>query len=126
ELVHEKTNGSVEIDIFPNGELVDAEEGFQATASGTVDLYPGLTSYFSGQIPSLEIYNIPFPSVEFTDRTLAEFTEEAAPIYEDSFTENNIKNLGMMSGQGGTSLFLAEPAFSKEDLKGLNIRSGGG
>lgn len=126
ELVEEKSDGSIQIDLFPNEQLVAGEDGFQATASGTVDMYLSISSYISGQVPLVDIYNIPFPHPDYDDRMLAEFAEAADPIYEDQMLENNVKNLGMISTVGSTSFYLTKPAYTMEDLKGMNIRGAGG
>src|SRR5690625_1721650 len=100
DLIYEKSNGTMEIEVYPNEELVTGEDGFQATSSGTVDFYPTLTAYISGQIPLLKIYSMPFPHASFEDESLVAFTEEANPIYEEYFEQNNVKNLGMISTLG--------------------------
>lgn len=126
ELVEEKSDGNIQIDIFPNEQLVKGSDGFQATANGTVDMYLSISSYISGQVPLVDVHNFPFPHLDYDDRKLAEFTEKADPIYEEQMLQNNVKNLGMISTVGATSFYLTKPAYTMEDLKGMNIRGAGG
>ena len=119
-LVNEKSNGTIKIEIYPNEQLVKGKEGFQSTASGTVDLYPVMSAYMAGAIPLASIFDLPFPPESYTDEVVAEFAEEAGPILEEEMTKNNVKNLGAIGTSGSTALYFTEPTQSLEDLDERN------
>lgn len=125
-LVEEKSDGSIEVEIYPNEQLVKGKEGFQSTANGIVDLYPVLTPYIGGQIPLVSAFDFPFPPASYTDEVLAEFVDEANPLIEEEMTRNGLKSLGAIASTGSTSIYSTKPVRSMEDLKGLKIRGPGG
>jgi len=127
DLVQELSKGSIKINIFPNEQLVKGKEGFQALSQGIVDVYPLLTSYVSGQVPLLDIFNLPLHPDNYTDDVILKILDESRPIWEEQFAKNNIKYLGVANTSAGPSYcYFSKPVHTLEQFKGLKMRGAGG
>jgi len=70
ELVNERTNGRVEIEIYPNAMLYSAATEWDATVAGAVDMFFNITFFHIGSIPKFSIFylNGMYESEEHIDR----------------------------------------------------------
>lgn len=121
EIVEEKTNGEIEIDIYGNGSLAgsgaEIQEGIQI---GTIDI--GISSTPLAQInPFVQIFNLPYI---FTDREIAwEILD--GPIGQEvgeKVEEHNIKHLAFWEDGFRQVTNSKRPIETPEDFKGLTIR----
>lgn len=62
DLVRERTNGDLDIEVFAGGELVPAASGeFDAVSSGTVQASNSASYYWAGQVPAAQFFTaVPF------------------------------------------------------------------
>lgn len=60
ELVEERTNGRVQISIFPSGQLGSAREMFEGLQMGTQEIALVPTARISGFAPELQLFDLPF------------------------------------------------------------------
>jgi len=126
DLVEEKSDGNITVEIYPNEQLVEGRDGLQATSEGTVDLYTIVPSYISGQIPIFDFFGLPLPEPDYTYEMMYDVVEEAQPILDKYLEESNVKNLGGIHTTGRAELFSSEPIKSIDDLEGLKLRGIGG
>lgn len=60
EEVEEKTNGEVEVNVFPSSQLGDAREMFEGLQIGTQEMALVPTARISGFAPELQLFDLPF------------------------------------------------------------------
>jgi len=123
ELVKARTNGRLEIVVYPDGQLGKGErELLEAVQQGTIDIYVGSTGPISGFSPSMAILDIPFlfENHAHVDRVLD--GPVGKQLMEDldktglkalAFWENGFRNLTNSK----------RPVRTPEEAKGLKIRT---
>lgn len=126
DAVEKKSDGNIKIQIFPSEQLVKGKEGFQSTVQGTVDLFPALTAYISGQIPVLDFFNLPLPPVNYTDEVMLKLVEEKRDLLSKAIESNGAIYLGTANSSGGAGYFFRSPVHTLEDIKGKKMRGPGG
>ncbi|MGB9903903.1 MAG: TRAP transporter substrate-binding protein [Desulfotomaculales bacterium] len=123
DLIKERTNGRIQITVYPDGQLGKGErELLEALQQGTVDLYVGSTGPVGSFSPSMMIVDIPFLFRDYTHvdkvldgpigRQLLDDLEKAG-LKGLAFWENGFRNLTNSK----------KPVRTPEDAKGLKIRT---
>ena len=123
ELVKEKTNGRINIKMYPGTSLVggDQTKEFTAIRQGSIDLAIGSTINWSPQVAQLNLFSMPFlmPDYSAMDAlTCGEVGKELFKILETkdvvplAWGENGFRELSNSK----------RPIRTPEDLKGLKIR----
>lgn len=122
--VKKRTNGEVEIQVFPNGQLIKDKDMATAMPAGTADLAEAQVGSFSGLVPEAAILDM-FMYYENPKHwwTTAE-GKLGEVIAQKLETKANIKFLSWMSNAPGdgwitTTKTIKEPA----DMKGLKFRT---
>jgi len=121
EIVEEKTNGEIEIEIHGNGSLAgsgaEIQEGIQI---GTIDI--GISSTPLAQInPFVQIFNLPYI---FEDREMA-WEVLDGPVGEEvgnKVEDHNIKYLSFWEDGFRQVTNSKRPIVTPEDFNGLSIR----
>ncbi len=121
EMVHAKTNGQVQIKVFPNQTLGTDQEMIEMARAGKLDIILPPTSKLSTLIPASQIVDLPF------------FFETRENIYSflDGKPGKHLLNLlkphgliGATFWESGFKQFTANKEIrSPEDFAGLNIRA---
>lgn len=60
ELVKERTNGRVEVQVFPNGQMLCDDEEIQALLEGRVDLIAPSTGKLAELFPEWQVFDLPY------------------------------------------------------------------
>lgn len=123
ELVHERSNGSIEIEIFPGETLVKFPEGYDAVSTGTVDIFANVSHYMSSAIPELKVLD---PPAMYDITKLKELNEAITPLLDEIFQDHNMKYLH--TDYQGPSVIVSNtphPIIKPEDWKGVRWRDGG-
>lgn len=128
DLVKEKTNGEVTVQVFPNESLVKGREGFQSVAQGVIDMYHTSNVYFAGQVPLVNIFALPFPPAGFDDDALYRFNADTRVkgIFAERMAKANVINLGTVNSTGDAHMYFRTPVRTLEDMQGKMVRVGGG
>ncbi|MBB3185075.1 TRAP-type mannitol/chloroaromatic compound transport system substrate-binding protein [Halomonas fontilapidosi] len=121
--VKEASDGSIRIQFFRGGELVDSDQFVDAVARGTIDIAHGVGSYWPGRVDIGTIEGgLPgaWVSVEeardiFAEQGLDELVTEA-------YAEQGVKLIGRGFGSD-YGLLTREPVSSLEDLSNMRIRA---
>jgi TRAP-type transport system periplasmic protein len=123
ELVKQRSNGRIEIAIYPDGRLAKGErEILEAVQQGTIDMYVGSTGPVSGFSPSMGILDIPFLFRDYghTDKVL---DGAIGRQLLDDLDKANFKALAFWEN-GFRSLTNSKRAVRvPNDVKGLKIRT---
>lgn len=123
ERVEEASDGSIRIQFFHGGELVDSDQFVDSVARGTIDLAHGVGSYWPGTVEIGTIegglpgawVNVEEARDIFANQGLEELVSEA-------YAEQGVEVIGRGFGSD-YGLLTREPVESLEDLKDMRIRA---
>ena len=121
ELVEEKTDGRVTVEVHPNAALGNETEMFQGMQSGTIDvgiIAPGSIGEFQ---PEMSILSVPF-LINSREQRDAVIESEAAQRLADDLQENTGTVPLTYFGGSYRQLFFTEPAQSLADVEGRLLR----
>lgn len=123
DTVREKSNGSMRLQYFRGGELVQSDQMVDATARGTIDVAYGVGSYWPGQV---DIANIEagLPGAWTSADEARELFVKLNPLFEEAYAEKGVTLIGRGFGSN-YDLLTKSPVKSLEDLKGMRIRATG-
>ena len=120
EILNEKTNGVITLEIYPSGSLSKPGSVLDDIRNGTIDAGQDSYSRYAGQFPYFELFIMPgfyFEDYDaFTD-TIAEYVKE----FPDAGTE--IYKPIIISDSGEFGLASKTPITALADVKGKSIRN---
>lgn len=121
--VEEKTEGRVKIYIHPGASLTPANENYDATATGVVDIAHCVLGYTPGRFPLADVFDLPFMfrSAKHAIQVLTELYEADADFAKQF---DDVKILWFGSLEPGQFL-TTKPVKTLADIKGLKLRSPG-
>ena len=127
--VYEKTDGRMNIDIFPGGSIVPVEEMMFALGKGTFEMYHTAEGYHEGIRPIFAIVEgLPgqWPGLgQLDDVNTLLYDRGLVDIFQEAFSLHNIHYLGPDSYGAYPYIVSTVPVRSYEDFKGLKLRFGG-
>ncbi|MBO8163599.1 MAG: DctP family TRAP transporter solute-binding subunit [Brevibacillus sp.] len=123
ELVSSKTNGTVEIEIFPNGSLGGERDMVEGLNVGSVDMVLTSTGPMSGFVPEVTVVDLPFlfKSAEHAHKVLD--GEIGQQLLEKVDAQLGVKSLAWWENGFRNVTNNKRPIEKPEDLKGLKIRT---
>lgn len=121
--VKEASDGSLRIQFFRGGELVDSSQFVNAVSRGTIDIAHGVGSYWPGQVTIGTIEaGLPGAWVS-TDEARDVFSNQGLDeLIAEAYAEQGVKLIGRGYGSD-YGLLTSEPVTSLEDLKSMRIRA---
>ena len=128
ELVKERSQGRLEIQIFPPGTIVDAYEQFNAVQKKAIDMGMGVGGYNVKQVPEAYIeqglFGVFSTLEDFIDFYIYYKDGAAYELIDAAYRE---KGCHLLKSQGPSPLvFISrEPLNTVQELKGLKIRGSG-
>src|SRR5699024_733968 len=121
ELVNEKTDGDIEITIYPGGQLGGEVDMLEMVQNGTLDSALISASVFSGSTGVLDGLTIPFLFDSYETYNKALETDVAQEML-DSLVDLNVKGLGFNNAGMRHIGSNIEPIEVPDDFSGLKIR----
>ena len=123
ELVEEKSNGQIEVELYPNGQLYSSEaEAYEAVQTGNVDMTMGGTAALAGIDGNFSLLELPylFPDVATAHEALDGDLGDA--LFE-GLLDQGLK--GVAYGEAGMKLITnnQRPLETIEDFNGLLVRT---
>jgi len=120
--VKSRTDGKVEIQIFPSGTLTAPGQCFEGVLQGLSDMCQAVLAYTPGRFPVMESVDLPgYPlSGRLTTRVANEVYRRFLP---KEFSQVHV--LYLHAHPPGAILTVSKPVRKLEDLKGMRIRSTG-
>lgn len=120
QLVKEKTNGSLEIQVFPSSQLGNQRDLIEGLTFGTVDMTLTSTAVLGNFIPEMGVFDLPFifRDINHTYKTLDTVGLETAKLGE----ARGIKTLSMMENGIRHMTNNRQPIRKPADMKGLKVR----
>lgn len=122
KLANEYSNGTVEVDTFFGAELGSLTAAVESMTQGTIDIVTTGTSYFSGYVPEIQVFELPyiFDSNEEARKTLdSEPGDKVRELFTDKgivllcYWESGLRHVSNSRG----------PIVTPDDMKGLKIRT---
>lgn len=123
EMVEEKSEGSIIIDIFPNGQLGTVPEYVTGIQSGTIDLAPAASTFVANFCTNVAVFELPFLFEDY-DHVWEALDGEVGETLSNDLKENNIIPL-VWWGLGFRNVTTSENHMieSVADLEGFRIRT---
>ncbi|MGM9945016.1 MAG: DctP family TRAP transporter solute-binding subunit [Lysinibacillus sp.] len=121
ELVKEKTNGSVIVQVYPNSILYDDENEFEALQKNDVQMIAPTFSKMTSYLPSWQVLDLPF--IIETDEQLKQVL--TGPLKDKLLAELDMLNIqGLQFWSNGFKQIAANDfhIIQPDDFKGLRIR----
>jgi tripartite ATP-independent transporter DctP family solute receptor len=120
QLVKERSNGEIEIQLFPNGQLGGEVEMAEALRLGSLEAAANTTTVFSRWIPQTEIFDLPF-LFENDDHALRVYSGPPGEKLAELFPSEGFRVLGFAMS-GVRQPFGKFPINTPEDVAGKKMR----
>ncbi|MDK2866734.1 MAG: hypothetical protein PWP51_1257 [Clostridiales bacterium] len=120
DLVSEKSNGNMTIQIYSNGQLGGDREIAESVQAGNIDFVTQNTAPQVNFVPELAVFDMPsvFPDVQTARKALDLYKDTIAPSYEKA----GFKIYGF-ADQGFRTMSTNTKVTTIEDIKGQKIRT---
>lgn len=120
DVVKQKTNGEIEITVFPNGQLGQERELLEQVQNGVLEMTKANAAPLETFVPEYKVFNLPYV---FRDKDHF-FKVVQGPIGESILAAS--KNKGFVGltfyDSGSRSFYAKKPINTPDDLKGMKIR----
>jgi tripartite ATP-independent transporter DctP family solute receptor len=123
KMVEEKTNGKVKMEVYPAGQLYKADAIRKAVMSGGVDMGVTYEGTWTGPIPLVDVFIIPFLLKNYKEVQKVWEGKGGSKLREE-MEKNGVKALGFGAyGESFSITNIKKPLKKPEDFKGLKIRT---
>lgn len=124
--VEEKTNGSVEFQHFPAGQLVKAQDMLDANRNGLADITSVVPLYSSDRLPLSGVIGLPGydADAQSCTQSIRKITDEI--LAKNEYSQAGVHPLIIVCTSPYQILTTKGPISKADDLAGLKIRSPGG
>ena len=124
ELLKAKTNGALDIKIFADSSLGAFQAAISGVRGGTIDMAVSGSGNFSGMVPLLGIFDIPFMFKD-TDHAYRVLDGKIGQDILDKLGEFGMKGLAYWDNGWRQLTNNRNPVHKPEDVKGMKIRTTG-
>ena len=121
ELAKEYTNGTVTIDVYPNGALTDEASSVDQLQLGSLDLSRVNTNSLSSTIDAFGVFAMPYLFASTEQKYIA-LDGEAGKMVTDTLADYNMVPLHFWAAGARCFYTTKTPIRGVEDLKGMKIR----
>lgn len=124
ELLKAKTNGALDLKIFPDSTLGNAQAAITAVRGGTVDMLVSGSANFSGLVPQIGMFDIPFLFKD-ADHAYRVLDGKVGQEMLDKLDAVGLKGLAYWDNGWRQMSNSKHPIRTPDDVKGLKIRTTG-
>lgn len=118
----EKSNGQVQVELFPGAQLGDDRSMLEQISAGVLDMGFAEMGRFNIFFPEAQVYSLPYVIQDFDHMKKATFDTEFGKNLQKKISDNlNIEILSQ-AYNGTRETTANKPINSLEDMKGLKIR----
>jgi len=125
-LVESSSNGEIEVQLFPNGQLGKDNEVIEQVSAGIVEATISSAGGIAQVYPLVGVFDIPFafPNIGVASRVISKESDFGKTFIADMEDETDMKVLGLIDS-GGFFAFTnsKRPITSIEDMEDLRIRT---
>jgi len=124
-LVEQKSNGRLKINIYPSGALAKTGTMYDAVKAGTIDIALDPGPYYIGRFPMSEATQLPFLGAKSSWAASRAWMDlyYAFPELKKEYAD---VHLLWLFSQGPAQIITRKPVRKLEDMKGLIVRAPGG
>jgi TRAP-type transport system periplasmic protein len=120
--VAERTDGRIEVQLFPNSQLGGNEEMVEGVQLGTIDMANQFAGAFANYVPEIEVLSLAF-LFQSEDHLYRALNGEAGEILADALRDKGFEPLGYFYGGSRSLMNNVRPINHPRDLNGLTIRT---
>jgi tripartite ATP-independent transporter DctP family solute receptor len=120
--VAERTDGMLQVDLFPNSTLGGNEEMVEGVQLGTIDMCNQFAGAFANYVPEMEVLALAF-LFQSEDHLYASLNGRPGEILSDALVEKGFVPLGYFYGGSRSLMNNVRPINRPSDLEGLKIRT---
>lgn len=124
--VEEKSDGRLDVKIYPSGQLFKDGEALQALGTGSVHMVWPVSVHLEALDEQYGIVNLPFALTDEQVLNNQNFRHDLTGLLNTFVEDKGIRVLGLLRTAEGIILTSDEEVKEMKDLKGLKIRSVGG
>ena len=119
--IEKRTNGKVQVTVFPGGTLTPADKCYDGVVKGISDVGMSVLSYTRGRFPLMEVIDLPLGYKSGAAAT------KLINLYYNKFKPKELDDVKVMylHAHGPGILHTKKPVTKLEELKGMKIRSTG-
>ena len=119
--IEKRTNGKVQVTVFPGGTLTPADKCYDGVVKGISDVGMSVLSYTRGRFPLMEVIDLPLGYKSGAAAT------KLINLYYNKFKPKELDDVKVMylHAHGPGILHTKKPVTKLEELKGVKIRSTG-
>ncbi|MGO1580898.1 MAG: TRAP transporter substrate-binding protein [Peptoniphilaceae bacterium] len=121
ENVEEKSEGTLTIEIYPNGSLGGDVQLTESVSMGTLDIALPSTSVLTAYTEEFGILDMPY-IFKNTDSAFAALDGDVGKYFNEKLKEQGINNLGYSYNGPRSTTTSSRPIEKPEDLKGIKMR----
>ena len=121
EYVEKNTDGRVDVQIFPNGQMGAERECVEAVALGSLQMTVATASVMAAYDDKFNLMELPFLFSDY-DAVYEAYDGELGEIYSSWMEEQNLLNMGFYCGGMRAISNKVRPVYTPEDMQGLKIR----
>ncbi len=123
-LVEERSNGRLQIEVYPNGSLGDTGELVAQCLAGSNIAFMTDSGRFSDFVPEIGILNAPYVIDSYEEGAKAVESEYFKGL-EEQLKAEGYYILSFNYYEGGRHILTKKPVNSLADVKGVKLRTGG-
>lgn len=121
EAVDARSEGTINIDIFPARQMGDVKELMEGVQLGTIDMTVNSSSALASLAPAIDAFQLPFVLRGYDDFARMAVSPEAQAIME-SLAPHGMVGLGLFEGGQRHFLTTGEPVTDLAGFEGLKTR----
>jgi tripartite ATP-independent transporter DctP family solute receptor len=125
-LVETGTNGTVKVEVFPNGQLGKDDEVIQQVRDGLIQSAISSAGGLASHYPLVGVFDMPFafPNIAVAQEVINLQSPFGEKLAADIQQKTGLKVLGLLDSGGFFAISNSKrPITSLEDMKGLRIRT---
>jgi tripartite ATP-independent transporter DctP family solute receptor len=123
EKVKEKSGGTLEIKVYPGGQLGNERDMLEGIQLGSIDMGLNTSAYISNIAPEFGLLDVPFLFSDFEDVRNALSGDGGEYLKEKLLKEQGIRVLNWWNSSFRIMLTKSAPIKSLDDLKGRKMRA---
>ena len=122
EIVEERSNGEIDVQLYPASQLGGQKDLVEGLRLGTVDICNSMGGILSAYLPEVQVFDLPFiwTDKEHFFRVLD--GEVGTMFKEDLFPQYGFEGLAFFDGGVRRIYNAVRPIYTPDDVKGLKIR----
>ncbi|WP_245846621.1 TRAP transporter substrate-binding protein [Vreelandella alkaliphila] len=122
QLIHEKTDGQINVDMFPNGQLGSEQDTVTGAGMGLVDLSVLAINNITPFSPSVGVLTLPYVITDSEDAKILTQGEIGDQLIENTIRDAGVRILSWAYSGCRVLSNSSKPVASPDDLSGLTIR----